>query len=398
MKIGIFTDAYEPHISGVTTSIKMLKTALEKMHHEVFIVTANLDNNKFIYDDKNRIIYLPGIKTRIYETKLTGIYSKKAMKIIKNWHLDVIHSQTEFGIGYFSRIVAKKLNLPIVHTYHTLYEDYVHYVTHGHFNNIAKKLAIKITKYYCEKKCDELIVPTDKIKDLFINKYNISQPINVIPTGIDIDKFKLTPNIKKEIENIKKKYKIKDTDFIIGSVGRIAPEKSFDKLLYNIKEMIKVNTNIKVMLVGGGPDLNNLKELTKKLHLEDYVIFTDKVNYDLVPAYFNVFNVIVSFSKTETQGLTIIEGLAASKPTICIEDDSFKAMIEPNYNGYLFKNDNEFKDYIFKLMNDKKLYKDMSTNARNSTYKYSKEVFASEVLKVYHKAIEKKSNSKKIED
>lgn len=395
MKIGIFTDAYEPHISGVTTSIKMLKTALEKMHHEVFIVTANLDNNKFIYDDKNRIIYLPGIKTGIYETKLTGIYSKKAMKIIKNWHLDVIHSQTEFGIGYFSRIVAKKLNLPIVHTYHTLYEDYVHYVTHGHFNNLAKKLAIKITKYYCEKKCDELIVPTDKIKDLFINKYNISQPINVIPTGIDIDKFKLTPSIKKEIESIKKKYKIKDTDFIIGSVGRIAPEKSFDKLLYNIKEMIKVNTNIKVMLVGGGPDLDNLKELTKKLHLEDYVIFTDKVNYELVSAYFNAFNVIVSFSKTETQGLTIIEGLAASKPTICIEDDSFKAMIEPNYNGYLFKNDNEFKDYIFKLMNDKKLYKDMSTNARNSTYKYSKEVFASEVLKVYHKAIEKKSNSKK---
>ena len=391
MKIGIFTDAYEPHISGVTTSIKMLKTALEKMHHEVFIVTANLDNNKFIYDDKNRIIYLPGIKTGIYETKLTGIYSKKAMKIIKNWHLDVIHSQTEFGIGYFSRIVAKKLNLPIVHTYHTLYEDYVHYVTHGHFNNLAKKLAIKITKYYCEKKCDELIVPTDKIKDLFINKYNISQPINVIPTGIDIDKFKLTSNIKKEIESIKKKYKIKDTDFIIGSVGRIAPEKSFDKLLYNIKEMIKVNTNIKVMLVGGGPDLDNLKELTKKLHLEDYIIFTDKVNYDLVPAYFNTFNVIVSFSKTETQGLTIIEGLAASKPTICIEDDSFKAMIEPNYNGYLFKNDNEFKDYIFKLMNDKKLYKDMSTNARNSTYKYSKEVFASEVLKVYHKAIEKKN-------
>ena len=390
MKIGIFTDAYEPHISGVTTSIKMLKTALEKMHHEVYIVTANLDNNKFIYDKKNKIIFLPGIKTGIYETKLTGIYSKKAMKIIKEWNLDVIHSQTEFGVGYFSRIVAKKLNLPIVHTYHTLYEDYVHYVTHGHFDNFAKKLAIKITKYYCEKRCDELIVPTDKIKDLFINKYNIIKQVNVIPTGIDIDKFKITPSMKKNIQTIKNKYKIKDTDFIIGSVGRIAPEKSFDKLLYNIKDMIKVNTNIKVLLVGGGPDLDNLKKLTKKLNLENYVIFTDKVNYDLVPTYFNIFNVVVSFSKTETQGLTIIEGLAASKPTLCIEDDSFRAMIEPNYNGYLFKNDTEFKDYIFKLMNDQKLYKDMSTNARNSTYKYSKEVFAADILKVYHKAIENK--------
>lgn len=390
MKIGIFTDAYEPHISGVTTSIKMLKTALEKMHHEVYIVTANLDNNKFIYDKKNKIIYLPGIKTGIYETKLTGIYSKKAMKIIKEWNLDVIHSQTEFGVGYFSRIVAKKLSLPIVHTYHTLYEDYVHYVTHGHFDNFAKKLAIKITKYYCEKRCDELIVPTDKIKDLFINKYNIIKQVNVIPTGIDIDKFKITPSMKKNIQTIKNKYKIKDTDFIIGSVGRIAPEKSFDKLLYNIKDMIKVNTNIKVLLVGGGPDLDNLKKLTKKLNLENYVIFTDKIDYDLVPTYFNIFNVVVSFSKTETQGLTIIEGLAASKPTLCIEDDSFRAMIEPNYNGYLFKNDTEFKNYIFKLMNDQKLYKDMSTNARNSTYKYSKEVFAADILKVYHKAIENK--------
>lgn len=390
MKIGIFTDAYEPHISGVTTSIKMLKTALEKMHHEVYIVTANLDNNKFIYDKKNKIIYLPGIKTGIYETKLTGIYSKKAMKIIKEWNLDVIHSQTEFGVGYFSRIVAKKLSLPIVHTYHTLYEDYVHYVTHGHFDNFAKKLAIKITKYYCEKRCDELIVPTDKIKDLFINKYNIIKQVNVIPTGIDIDKFKITPSMKKNIQTIKNKYKIKDTDFIIGSVGRIAPEKSFDKLLYNIKDMIKVNTNIKVLLVGGGPDLDNLKELTKKLNLENYVIFTNKIDYDLVPTYFNIFNVVVSFSKTETQGLTIIEGLAASKPTLCIEDDSFRAMIEPNYNGYLFKNDTEFKDYIFKLMNDQKLYKDMATNARNSTYKYSKEVFAADILKVYHKAIENK--------
>lgn len=396
MKIGIFTDAYEPHISGVTTSIKMLKEALEKMHHEVFIVTANLDGKGFKYDKKNKIIYMTGIKTGIYQTKLTGIYSSKAMKIIKSWNLDVIHSQTEFGVGYFSRIVAKKLNIPVVHTYHTLYEDYVHYVTHGHFNNLAKKLVIKMTKYYCEKKCDELIVPTDKIKDLFVNKYGIKKYANVIPTGIDTEKFKLNEEIKKEITKINKKYKIKDTDFVIGSVGRIAPEKSFDKLLYNIKDMVKVNNNIKVMLVGGGPELENLQKLTKELKLDSFVIFTDKVDYSVVPAYFNTFDVVVSFSTTETQGLTIIEGLAASKPTICINDESFTAMIEPNYNGYLFKNNDEFKDYIFKLMNDDKLYKEMSINARNSIYKYSKEVFASDILKVYHKAI--KGHNKTSED
>lgn len=387
MKIGIFTDAYEPHISGVTTSIKMLKTALEKMHHEVYIVTANLNGKGFYYDKINKIIYLPGIKTGIYQTKITNIYSSKAMKIIKEWNLDVIHSQTEFSIGYFSRIVSKKLNIPVVHTYHTLYEDYVHYVTHGHFDNLAKKMVVKMTKYYCEKKCNELIVPTDKIKELFINKYNIKKNIHVIPTGIDIEKFRINTDMKKDITNIKKKYKIKDTDFVIGSVGRIAKEKSFDKLLLNIKDMIKVNNKIKVMLVGDGPEIDNLRNLVKSLKLDNFVIFTDKVDYSLVPAYFNTFDVVTSFSTTETQGLTIIEGLAASKPTICINDEAFITMIEHNYNGYLFKNDNEFKEYIFKLMNDDKLYKEMALNARNSTYKYSKEVFASEVLKVYHKAI-----------
>lgn len=153
MKIAIFTETYEPYISGVTTSIKMLKEALEAMGHIVYIVTVNLKNYRFYYDKKHKIIYIPGIKTKIYDARLTGIYSKRAFKIIKSWNLDVIHSQTEFGIGMFSRIVSKKLNIPVVHTYHTLYEDYVYYVTHNHFNNFGKKVVEKFTKYFCEKLC-----------------------------------------------------------------------------------------------------------------------------------------------------------------------------------------------------------------------------------------------------
>ena len=161
MKIGIFTDGYEPHVSGVTTSINMLKTALENMGHTVYIVTANLIDNKFNYDEEKRIIRIPGIKTGIYNTKLTSIYSAKAMKIIKEWDLDIIHSQTEFGIGGFSRIVANKLNLPVVHTYHTLYEDYTHYITHGYFEKSSKKIVEYLTKFYCDKTANELIVPTN---------------------------------------------------------------------------------------------------------------------------------------------------------------------------------------------------------------------------------------------
>lgn len=394
MKVAIFTDAYEPHTSGVTTSTNMLKRSLEEMHHEVYIVTANLLNNKFKYDKDNRIIYIPGIKLNIYNFKLANFNSKKALKIIKTWNIDIIHSQTEFSIGFFSRIVAKKLNIPVVHTYHTLYEDYTYYVTHGHFDNAAKKLVIKMTKYYCDKKCDELIVPTLKIKDLFINKYNINRNINVIPTGIDTNKFVLNPEMAKNISKLKKKYKIKEDDFLIGSVGRIAKEKSFDILINTFKEIVLMDKSIKLMILGDGPELTSLKELTKKLNIEKNVIFTGLVNYELIPTYYNLFNIMTSFSKTETQGLTIIEALAASTPVVCVNDTSFREMVENKYNGYLFNRNSEFINIILKLKENEKLYQEMKINARNSIHKYSKEVFASDVLKTYSKAIKSKKSSK----
>lgn len=394
MRIGIFVDAYEPHISGVTTSVKVLKESLEKMDHQIYIVTANLENMKFIYDEKNKIIYIPGIKTGIYNTRLTSVYSKKAMNIIKTWNLDVIHSQTEFGVGTFSRIVAKKLNLPVVHTYHTLYEDYVHYLTHGHFDGLAKKLAIKITKYFCDKKCDELIVPTDKIKDLFINKYGITHSINVLPTGIDIKFFKKNKKMLPEMAEITKKYHIKDTDFIVGSVGRIAKEKNLEKIIETGKKLINYDKNIKLMLVGGGPYFDEIVKLVDKYEISDNVILTDSVVYDKIPCYYNIFDLVVSFSTSETQGLTIIEGLAAGKPTLCINDICFRQVIENGYNGYLFNKDEEYIDYVLELVRNKSKYATMSMNAVNSTYRYSKEVFAAEVLKIYNRAIEGKKNNK----
>ena len=391
MRIGIFTDSYYPHISGVTTSIEMLKDALEHMGHKVYIVAPS---KKYSYDKKNGIIWIPGFKPGFYEIRVAEIYSARAMKIIeKEWHLDIIHTQTELSIDIFARMVAKKLNIPIVRTYHTLYEDYTYYVTKGHFDKAAKKLVAKLTKQLCEKKCDKLIVPTVKIKKLFEDKYNIKKDIEVIPTGIDVKRFYLTKALKEKSQAIKKQYKIKDDDFIIGSVGRVAKEKSFDKIIKNLEDIIKQNNKIKFMLVGDGPNLDNLKKLVKSLKLENYVIFTGLVEYNDMPAYYNTFDVMVSYSTTETQGLTVIEGLAASLPTVCINDSSFREMVQNNYNGYLFNNGEEFKKYILNLSYNKELYKTMSMNAKNSIYSYSKEVFAANVLKVYHQALEKKKSS-----
>ena len=146
MRIGIFTDSYPPYINGVSTSIVMLQNALEKKGHEVFIVTVNAEKLSYKYENENKIIRIPGIPTGIYDYRLTGIYPLRAIDKIKKWNLDIIHSQTEFGVGTFARIIAKQFDIPLVHTYHTMYEDYVHYITKGYFNGTSKKIVEYLTK------------------------------------------------------------------------------------------------------------------------------------------------------------------------------------------------------------------------------------------------------------
>ena len=129
MRIGIFTDTYTPFINGVTTSVLMLKKGLEDKGHKVYIITVNPESMHFSLDSTGTILRIPGIPIGIYDYRLTGICPIKALRQVKKWHLDVIHSQTEFGVGTFARIVSKQFGIPLVHTYHTMYEDYVHYIT-----------------------------------------------------------------------------------------------------------------------------------------------------------------------------------------------------------------------------------------------------------------------------
>ncbi len=391
MRIGIFTDTYPPYINGVSTSIQMLERALRKKGHQVFIVTVNPENMTYKYE-KN-IIRIPGIPIGIYDYRLTGIYPVRAIKTIKKWNLDVIHSHTEFGIGTFARIIAKQLNIPLVHTYHTMYEDYVHYITKGYFNDTSKKIVEHLTKFYCDKTAKELIVPTKKAYDLFKEKYKVDKNVHIIPTGIEIEKF-YKENINKEkIQKLKQKLNI-ENDFIILYIGRLGEEKNVDFLIDNQEYFAKNNKNVKLLIVGDGPDIKKYKAKTKKLKLENNIIFTGKVPYNEIQYYYNLGNVFVTASTTETQGLTVIEAMAASLPVVCIDDESFRNTVVNNLNGYLFNNKKEYRKYIDDLVNDKKLLKKIGSQAKISTDQYSSKYYAERVLDVYKKTIKENKPSK----
>lgn len=395
MRIGIFTETYTPYISGLVTSELMLKKTLEKKGHEVYVVTANLESFNYEYDEKERVLKIPGIPTGIYDSRLTSIYPLPAIKKIKSWNLEVIHSQTEFAIGTFARLFAKQYNIPIVHTYHTMYEEYVHYVTKGYFNKSSKKIVEYLTKFYCDKTINELIVPTKKAYKLFKEKYNVQRNIHIIPTGIDVEKFYREKINEKELNGLKKKYNLKKNDFVLIFVGRIAEEKNIPFIIEVMEGLIKEKTNLKLLIIGDGPDRESYEQFSKEKKTDKNVIFTGKVPWDEIPKYYSLGSAFISASTTETQGLTIIEAMAASLPAICIDDESFSGTVVDELNGFLFKDQGECKEIIKRLMSDKKLLNYTKNGARTSADKHSAKYFAEAVLDVYKEAIRKRKPSYK---
>ncbi len=399
MRIGIFTDTYPPFINGVSTSIVMLENALRKLGHQVFIVTVNPEDMHYHFDKDDRIIRLPGIPIGIYDYRLTGVYPLKAVSKIKDWNLDIIHSHTEFGVGTFARIMAKQLDIPIVHTYHTMYEDYIHYITKGYFDAPSKKIVEHLTKFYCDKTVTELIVPTKKTYDLFKEKYEYTRNIHIVPTGIEVERFYRENCKQEETDILKSQLGIEEKDFVLLFVGRLASEKNVTFLIENQVDLVKKNKHCKLLIIGDGPDIDLFKRQANKLGIGNNVIFTGKIPWEQIHKYYQIPQVFVTASHTETQGLTLLEAMAASVPVVALDDEAFRDVVINDLNGYLFTNKKEYKAAITKIMNSPTILERLQRQARINAESHSAKYYAEKVLDVYYTALGGKpvegSNEKK---
>lgn len=393
MRIGLFTDTYPPYINGVSTSVLMLKQGLEKLGHEVYVVTVNSEN--FHYKKEDNVLMIPGIPIGIYDFRMTSLYPLRALKIIKSWNLDVIHTHTEFAVGTFARLIAKQYNIPLVHTYHTMYEEYIYYITKGYFDGASKKLVEYLTLFLCDKTVEELIVPTKKTYDLFKEKYKVKRDVHIIPSGIDVTRFYKENVDLLSIKSLKKELNIKKDDFVILFVGRIAKEKSIDFLIKNLKAILKKVPKARMIIVGDGPDMNELALLVRENKLDKHVTFTGKVPWSEIPKYYQLTNVFVTASKTETQGLTVIEAMAAEKPVVAIKDESFELVMKDKQDGLFFETKEEYQRLIIDLYNNPSYAKMIAKQARITANAYNPEVYAKRVLEVYESVINKDTNTLK---
>lgn len=399
MRVGIFTESYPPLVNGVSTSILMLEHALTKLGHEVFIITVSDNKKDYVLENNGHILRLPSVNlANCYDYKMTSVYPIKAVNMIKKMNLDVIHSNVEFTVGIFARVVSEQLSIPLVHTYHTNWEDYTHYITKNKkiLDDICKKLLKYLVVFFEDKTVTELIVPSNKIYNLFKDKYKFTKNIHIIQTGIETSKFYKENFNQKDINSLKKKLGIKKKDFVVMTVSRLAKEKSVDRIINNHKELVKKYSNMKLLIVGDGPDIDKLKDEAKSLGVSDSVIFTGKVPLSDIPIYYQLGNVFVTASKSETQGLTVVEAISSSLPVVAVKDDSFVNSVIEDFNGFVFTDDEKYINSISKLYEDKDLYNRLSNQSRLLSEDFSSEYFALKVLKVYETAIEnyKKDNKK----
>lgn len=386
MNIGIFTDTYYPQINGVVTSVRTLQEELSHRGHKVYIFTVSHPNAKTAFP---RVFRLPSMPFFLLPSHRIGLlYSPKAFGIVKKINLDIIHTQTEFSLGLFGRMVAKQLNIPTVHTYHTMYEEYVHYVSKGMLNEFTPKMVRPLSRIFCNG-CDTIIAPTDKVKDL-LERYNICKPIEVIPTGINLKPFRKENFKETEIDELRKKFNLKKSDPVVLFVGRIAKEKSIDVVIRQMPTLLNRLPNSKLVIVGEGPVKKDLIKLCKEMNVENSVIFTGEQPWESIGLYYQLGNVFVSASTSETQGLTFAEAMAAKIPVVAKQDKSIEGIIKDKLNGRIFTNNEELSSILFELLTNKTSCKYLAQNAAITIEPYSAIHFGERIEQVYNSILEKK--------
>ena len=331
MRIGLFTDTYFPQVSGVATSIRTLKTELEKLGHTVFIFTTT-DKDVNRYEDW-QIIRIPSVPFFAFKDRRIAYRGfSTALEIARQYQLDIIHTQTEFSLGLLGVWIAKELRIPVVHTYHTQYEDYVRYIAKG---MVLRPSMVKYIVRGFMSDLDGVICPSEIVYDLLM-KYKVRVEKRVIPTGIELAKFERPEITSENIADLRGKLGISNQETMLLSLSRVSYEKNIQAVLAALPAVLEENPDVKLVVAGDGPYLSDLKAQAKRLNITDAVIFTGMIAPSETALYYKAADFFISASTSETQGLTYLESLASGTPIIAHGNPYLDNVINDKMFGTLY--------------------------------------------------------------
>ncbi len=384
MKVLLATDAYDQIVNGVANVVMSLEKMFMEDGHDVRILT--LANGKTSYK-KDNVYYISSKAISIYpDARLSLKFNDSLLKEIREWCPDIMHIHTEFSARWLTMHALKGLNIPIIMTMHTNYEQFLSQKYNKNFSHWFAKFVCK----HSYKKADLLIAPSIKTKHI-AERYDIKCPIKVVNNGIDLSKYNKVLS-KEEKAELEEKYDLKGKKVLVV-VSRISAEKSIDGLISFMPKLVEKDSSFRLLIVGDGPAMEDLKKQVEDLNIKEYVIFTGMIDSSIVYKYYQLGDIFVCNSSFEMLSLTYIEALANGKPLVCRDDECLERVIEQGVNGYKYVDEDSFVEYVTKIFSDDKLREKMSIEAEQTSHKFSLENFYKNTLAEYNRVMEEKASN-----
>lgn len=379
MKILLTSDWYIPAVNGVVASVLNLSKGLKERGHEVRILTLSQTHRSYVQDGVTYIGSLPaGI---VYPgARLRAALSKKEIRELLEWGPDVVHSNCEFSTFLLARKIAVRLDVPLIHTYHTVYENYTHYFSPS--KQWGRKMVKTLTRHIAAQ-TDCLIAPTQKVKNLLCD-YHVFQPVCVVPTGIEQERFQ-TQGGDAGREAMREQLGIPTGHTVLVFVGRLAKEKNCGELLKAVFGFR--HEAVTLLIVGDGPCRRELERQAESLGLGGQVIFTGMAPPEEVGRYYHAADLFVSASASETQGLTYLEALSCGLPMICRRDECLRGVLLDGVNGWQYGTEEEFSDRLKMFLENPGIRSELSCEAARIGRGFSISSFAENAEQVYREQI-----------
>lgn len=381
MKILITTDLFTTETNGVVTSVRNLQSELLAKGHEVRILTLSENGHSRRDGD---VFYIRSMPLPVYpNVRMPTSYRHSLIREIIRWKPDVIHSQCEFFSLRFAKYISRVTGAPIVHTYHTMYEQYVRYVLPS---RRLGRVVVRVLSRLWLHRAHTIIVPTVKIEHV-LRGYKMKNPLRVVPSGISLDQHKKRITPEERLEK-RRRLGISDDQIVLLNLGRLGTEKNIGELIRFYKTAKEKHEELCFLIVGGGPAREELEKLSETLGVSDSVIFAGMVKPSEVQDYYQLGDIFVSASTSETQGLTYIEAAANGLPLLCRYDECLDGVLCAGENGYFYTDDAGFAEHLTYMLENADFRRAAGKRSEEIARMYDKSTFGDSVEAIYNEVLE----------
>ena len=392
MHIAFFTNFYKPVINGVVRSISVFRKELSALGHNVFVF-AQTDK----YEDEEPFIFrYPSLSLPApVQVKVPAVIPVSPFVdwLVPSLKLDVIHTHHPVLLGQAAASKAEDLNLPLVFTFHTQYQEYTHYVPLPQ-EAIQEFLKDTVQTWLMDfmRRCQHIVIPSKSMEEILVREYGLRGHYTVIPTGIDLEPYR-----RVDGKSLRARMGWQD-DKVLVSVGRLAKEKNLDTLFHAAKKVLRTHPDLRVVVIGDGLEKDALQKLTVELGIAERVTFTGEIPFSEIPSYLKAADVFGFASITETQGLVTMEALAAGLPVAAVDASGTRDILDDGVQGFLVPNNADaLAESINRLFESPERLEKFRVNALEKAKEFDLGICTRKLESVYEQAIQDKSEGRFVE-